>query len=50
MGKQHRKSFPVGKEWRASRPLQLVHTDIVGTFGVISNGGKVYRFFPDLYR
>lgn len=40
MGKQHRKSFPVGKSWRASRPLQLVHTDIAGPFGVISNGGN----------
>lgn len=31
-GKQHRQSFPVGRSWRARRPLELVHTYIVGPY------------------
>ncbi|XP_074328419.1 uncharacterized protein LOC141666328 [Apium graveolens] len=41
-GKQHRQSFPVGKSWRAKRPLEIVHTDIVGPFDIPSLGGNRY--------
>ncbi|GKD29574.1 retrovirus-related pol polyprotein from transposon TNT 1-94 [Tanacetum coccineum] len=30
LGKQSRNSFPVGKSWRASRHLELVHADLCG--------------------
>ena len=30
VGKQHRDSFRVGKSWRASKPLELVHANICG--------------------
>ena len=29
-GKQSRASFPVNKDWRASKRLKLVHADLVG--------------------
>ncbi|XP_074337764.1 uncharacterized protein LOC141705328 [Apium graveolens] len=37
-GKQHRQRFPVGKSWRARRPLEIVHTDIAGLFDIPSLG------------
>ncbi|XP_074337698.1 uncharacterized protein LOC141674898 [Apium graveolens] len=37
-GKQHRQRFPVGKSWRARRPLEIVHTDIAGPFDIPSLG------------
>ncbi|XP_074346456.1 uncharacterized protein LOC141685242 [Apium graveolens] len=41
-GKQHQQSFPVGKSWRAKRPLEIVHTDIAGPFDISSLGGNRY--------
>ena len=35
-GKQHRQSFPVGKSWRAKKPLEIVHIDIAGPFDISS--------------
>ncbi|KAL6522105.1 hypothetical protein OROMI_031982 [Orobanche minor] len=32
-GKQHRQSFPVGKSWRARRPLEIVHSGSDFGFG-----------------
>ena len=51
-GKQHRQSFPVGKSWRARRPLEIVHTDIAGPFDIASLGGSRYylTFIDDFSR
>ncbi|WOG95118.1 hypothetical protein DCAR_0314420 [Daucus carota subsp. sativus] len=51
-GKQHRQSFPVGKSWRARRPLEIVHTDIAGPFDISSLGGNRYylTFIDDFSR
>lgn len=51
-GKQHRQSFPVGKSWRARRPLEIVHTDIAGPFDIPSLGGNRYylTFIDDFSR
>jgi transposase InsO family protein len=43
LGKQARLSFPNGKSWRATSPLQLVHTDICGPIEPMSLEGN--RFF-----
>ncbi|XP_074369148.1 uncharacterized protein LOC141710363 [Apium graveolens] len=40
-GKQHRQSFPVGKLWRARRPLEIVHTYIAGPFDISPLGEKL---------
>ncbi|KAL4284866.1 hypothetical protein GQ457_16G010810 [Hibiscus cannabinus] len=49
-GKQHRQRFEVGKSWRARRPLEIVHTDIVGPFDIPSVGGnRYYLTFIDDY-
>ncbi|KAL4295185.1 hypothetical protein GQ457_12G009340 [Hibiscus cannabinus] len=37
-----RDSFPKGKAWRASKQLELVHSNICGPLNPISNGGKRY--------
>jgi hypothetical protein len=42
LGKQARLPFPNGKSWRASSPLQLVHTDICGPIEPMSLGGNKY--------
>lgn len=42
VGKQHRESFQKGKAWRASAPLELVHSDICGPITPESNGKKRY--------
>ncbi|KAL4291178.1 hypothetical protein GQ457_14G012020 [Hibiscus cannabinus] len=42
MGKMPRDSFPKGKAWRASKQLELVHSDICGPLNSTSNGGKHY--------
>ena len=36
LGKQHRDSFPVGKSWRESKPLELEHADICGPMQTLS--------------
>lgn len=41
-GKQTRKSFPVGKSWRASSCLELLHADLCGTMQTTSLGGSKY--------
>lgn len=42
LGKQHRDSFPVGKERKATEPLQLVHSDICGPMETELLGGNKY--------
>ena len=44
MGKHSRSSFPKGQAWRASYPLQLVHSDICGPMQTPSIGKSVYFF------
>ncbi|KAI9182796.1 hypothetical protein LWI28_028968 [Acer negundo] len=39
LGEHHRNQFPVGKAWRASNPLELVHTDLCGPMRITSIGG-----------
>lgn len=41
-GKQCRGSFPVGKSWRASDCLELVHADLCGPMKTESLGGSRY--------
>ena len=52
LGKHHRDSFPIGKAWRASSPLQLVHSDLCGPMNTTSNGGNRYflTFIDDCSR
>lgn len=40
--KQTRKSFPVGKAWRASKCLELIHADLCGPMHTTSFGGSRY--------
>jgi transposase InsO family protein len=48
MGKHHRDSFPVGKSWRATKPLELVHADICGPMQTLSlNKNKYFIIFLD---
>lgn len=42
LGKQQRLPFPNGGSRRATKPLQLVHTDICGPLEPISHGGNRY--------
>ncbi|CAL2229802.1 unnamed protein product [Prunus armeniaca] len=49
-GKQHRDSFPLESTWRASNPLELVHTDICGRMKTESLSGNMYfLLFTDDY-
>ena len=43
-GKQARKSFPVGKSWRATTCLELVHADFCWPMKTESLGGSFYFF------
>lgn len=43
-GKQHRKSFPVGKAWRAKEPLELIHVDVYGPMNTLSLNKTKYFF------
>ena len=46
--KQHRDSFPLGKSWRASKPLGLVHADICGLMQSLSlNKNECFIIFMD---
>ncbi|BBG92635.1 hypothetical protein Prudu_000428, partial [Prunus dulcis] len=48
LGKQHRDSFPLESTWRASHPLELVHTDICGPMKTDSiSGNKYFLLFTD---
>ncbi|KAM1111108.1 hypothetical protein ACFX13_010490 [Malus domestica] len=51
-GKHHRESFDKGKVWRASYPLELVHTDLCGPMQNESIGGNRYfiTFIDDFSR
>ena len=52
LGKQHRSSFPRANMWRASHPLQLIHSDLCGPINPISNSHKRYvlTFIDDFSR
>ena len=52
LGRQQRNSFPSGKSWRDTKPLQLVHTDICGPLEPVSHGGNKYflSFVDDFSR
>ncbi|KAA0063962.1 integrase [Cucumis melo var. makuwa] len=39
LAKHHRDSFPTGKAWRASKPRELIHTDLCGPIRTTTNGG-----------
>ncbi|KAL4032489.1 hypothetical protein IC575_005567 [Cucumis melo] len=41
-GKQTQKSFPIGKAWRASKCLELIHVDLCGPMQTKSLGGCFY--------
>ncbi|CAL9006850.1 unnamed protein product [Prunus brigantina] len=48
LGKQHRDSFPLESTWRASNPLELVHTDICGQMKTESlSGNRYFLLFTD---
>lgn len=51
-GKQNRENIPKGSMWRASRGLELVHTDICGPITPASESGKRYilNFIDDYSR
>lgn len=51
-GKQHRTSFEVGKSQIVTNLPQLIYTDIVGPFEVVSLEGNKYFiiFIEDYYR
>ena len=52
LGKQPREPFPIGKAWRASRPLELVQTDLCRPMRTTSKGGNRYflTFIDDYSR
>lgn len=41
-GKQSKIIFPIGKSWRASICLELVHADLCGPMSIESLGGSRY--------
>ncbi|CAL9021865.1 unnamed protein product, partial [Prunus brigantina] len=48
LGKQHKDSFPLESTWRASNPLELVHTDICGPMKTESlSGNRYFLLFTD---
>ncbi|CAA7040777.1 unnamed protein product [Microthlaspi erraticum] len=51
-GKQNRESIPKKSEWKSTRGLQLVHSDICGPISPISESGKRYilNFIDDFSR
>ena len=52
MGKQTRESFPQEEAWRATKPLELIHTDLCGPMKTPSIGGNRYilTFIDDYSR
>jgi hypothetical protein len=50
MGKHKREKFPKEGSWRASKPLELIHTDLCGPMQLESSGGnKYFIIFVDDY-
>lgn len=51
-GKQTRLRLPSHAVWRASKKLELIHSDICGPITPISTGGKKYfmSFIDDFIR
>lgn len=51
IGKKHKEPFPVGKSWRATQQLEIVHSDLC-SLEVQSHGGSKYfvTFIDDLSR
>lgn len=48
LGKQHRDSFPIGKSWSASKPIELAHADICSCMQTLSlNKNKHFIIFVD---
>lgn len=48
IGKQHRDSFPRKRAWRASKPLELIHSDVYGPMKTITHrGDKYFLIFVD---
>lgn len=41
-GKQTKKSFPIGRAWRASNCLELIHADLMGPMKTELLGGSRY--------
>ena len=52
LGKHHRHSFPEGKAWRATKPFELIHSDLCGPMKTTSLGGNQYflTFIDDFSR
>lgn len=52
LGKHSREAFPHDKAWRASKVLELVHSDVCGPMKIISIGGRKYvlTFIDDFSR
>lgn len=52
LGKHQRDSFPVGKAWRESQPLELIYSDLYGSMHTTSIGGNHYflTFIDDYSR
>ncbi|KAI9152926.1 hypothetical protein LWI28_003161 [Acer negundo] len=52
LSKQHRNSFGKKANWRATMPLELVHTDVCGPLTPVSNGQNQYflTFIDDYSR
>ncbi|GMI86768.1 hypothetical protein HRI_002346100 [Hibiscus trionum] len=49
-GKQNMKSFPIGKSWRASNCLELVHAELCGPMKTKSLGrNRYFLLFTDDY-
>ncbi|XP_024164205.1 uncharacterized protein LOC112171226 [Rosa chinensis] len=44
VGKQHIDSFPKEKAWRASKPLELIHSDVCGPMNTATHGERQSGF------
>ncbi|CAN6686650.1 unnamed protein product [Malus baccata var. baccata] len=49
LGKHHRESVEIGNAWRASQPLELIHTDVCGPMktSTLFSGLKIKRLRSD---